>query len=391
MFTNQWRACCAVIGAVTFLAAMQARAQEDPFGVADSDPAAVRSAADLGAALAQPPADEKSVLTAELSAKAGAHGQDFCRCVGESDSAAIARIEEALRKPLGSNGLDFTDTPLEEVVNLLQEEYGIPIQIDHAALEATGLDPTEQVTLNIHNVSLRSGLRLMLRKIQLTYFIQDEVLIISTPEQAERHVLTCVYDIRGFVEDTSDKSIDALIDTIVSCVSTESWAENGGGEAEVRPLKPGLLVISQTQAVHDEISSLLHAVREMRDSHAPGDHAAAAPAAGAEEVVTRSYVLQVNQQGDLESLRNQVRELIVQSIPDEQWDGRLADGQPVMLAILGDRVVVRHKPSVQDAVQAIVVDSGVATPATERSNRGGNGGGGNGGGGVFSPKSAKLN
>ena len=40
--------------------------------------------------------------------------------------------------------------------------------------------------------------------------------------------------------------------------STETWAENGGGEAEIRPFPTNLsLVISQTQDVHEEIADLL--------------------------------------------------------------------------------------------------------------------------------------
>jgi hypothetical protein len=57
---------------------------------------------------------------------------------------------------------------------------------------------------------------------------------------------------------------DPLIDTIISCVSSETWAQNGGGESEIRPLPPGLLVISQTAPVHEEIEAFLNTVREMK-------------------------------------------------------------------------------------------------------------------------------
>jgi hypothetical protein len=223
------------------------------------------------------PEGQKSVLAGELQAKDAAHGQDFCRCVGESDAAAVARIENALSKPLGSNGMDFSETPLVEVVNLLQEEYGIPIQVDDAALEEIGLNREEPITINLHNVSLRAALRLMLKQLQLTSIVRDEVLLITTPDDAEKEMLTCVYNIRGFVEDTSDKTIDTLIDTIISCVCTETWKKNGGGQAEIRALKPGLLVISQTQAVHEEIESLLNTVHDMRDAHIHDDHAVGGP------------------------------------------------------------------------------------------------------------------
>ena len=52
----------------------------------------------------------------------------------------------------------------------------------------------------------------------------------------------------------------------MSTVQTETWAENGGGEAEIRPFPTNLsLVISQTQAVHEEIADLLEQLRRLQD------------------------------------------------------------------------------------------------------------------------------
>ncbi|MEM1304267.1 MAG: hypothetical protein AAGG46_05190, partial [Planctomycetota bacterium] len=36
-----------------------------------------------------------------------------------------------------------------------------------------------------------------------------------------------------------DADFDSLIDLIVSTVASETWAENGGGEAEIRPYVNG--------------------------------------------------------------------------------------------------------------------------------------------------------
>jgi hypothetical protein len=199
--------------------------------------------------------------------------------------------------------------------------------------------------------------------------------MITTRDAAAKHLMTCVYDVRGIADITPGKSIDfdSLIDTIVSCIETESWSENGGGEAEIRPLSPGLLVISQTRAVHGEIRELLESIREMRGRQPAAGDAAGAP--GVEQVVTRSYVLQIGKAEGLEKVRTEVRELIVNSIPDERWAGRLEDGQAVVLSVLPDRVVVRHRPSVQDQVEALLGDSGVAVPHENR-KRGGSSGGG---------------
>jgi hypothetical protein len=360
MFRVYWWSYCVLLGAYVVFAASMASAQ-DPFDAGRSGLA--ERGVNPAAPARQAPGSEKSVLASEVPGAKQAiehdahthdHTHDFCRCVGESESAAVARIEKVLNGPLRSNGLDFTDTPLEEVVNLLQEEYGIPIQLDVPALESAGLNQTEKITANLHNISLGSALRLMLKKLQLTYIISEEVLLITTPEEADANLRICVYNVRGFVEDTSDASMEALIDTIVSCVETASWAENGGGEAEIRPLRSGLLVISQTQDVHEQINSLLKAIRDMREEGGVAGR-------GPDDVVTRLYALQVN--GNAEKLGGQVREMIIQSIPDAQWDGRLPDGQSVTLTVLADRVIVRQRPAVQEKVENLLRDSGVATPA----------------------------
>lgn len=194
---------------------------------------------------------------------------ESCRCATDG-GPIVARIRAALNAPLKSTGLDFTNEPLENVVNFLQEEYQIPILIDEAALEDAGLTRDEGVSINLQNVSLRSALRLLLHTKQLTYFIREEVLIITTPEEAEANLVTCVYDVRDLVETkrpsphksaTGWSDFDPLMESITRCIAFESWAEHGGGEAEIQSLPPGLLVISQTDAVHEEIANLLAAVR----------------------------------------------------------------------------------------------------------------------------------
>jgi general secretion pathway protein D len=64
----------------------------------------------------------------------------------------------------------------------------------------------------------------------------------------------------------ANADFDSLIDLIVSTVASETWAENGGGEAEIRPFPTNLsLVISQTQAVHEQIADLLEQLRRLQD------------------------------------------------------------------------------------------------------------------------------
>lgn len=70
----------------------------------------------------------------------------------------------------------------------------------------------------------------------------------------------------GGMGGAANADFDSLIDLIVSTVETDTWAENGGGQAEIRPFPTNLsLVISQTQAVHEEIADLLQQLRKLQD------------------------------------------------------------------------------------------------------------------------------
>ncbi|HEX3598941.1 MAG TPA: hypothetical protein VHU84_02290 [Lacipirellulaceae bacterium] len=330
-------------------------------------------------------------------AKADTKGHNECLSASDEQRAAIEKIERVLRAPLASNGLDFAETPLKDVMTQLQDEYKIPIQIDVPALDEVGINSDAPVSTNIHNTSLQAALRLMLKNLQLTSIYQDEVLLITTNAAAEAQPVVSVYNVHDIVGGDV-KELHALVETIMNCVAEDTWAENGGTHADIRTVKPDLLVISQSQSVHSKVRELLATIRKMREqagvSPEKTSHAAAKPV---EEVVTQSYMLQFDPTVDGESLRSQVRELITGSLPDEKWAGKLADGQAVTLNVFSDRVVVRHTPSVQEKVQKILDDSGVASlpstataPGLSRvshpggSNGGGSGGFGGGGGGVFS-------
>ncbi|MCH8921575.1 MAG: hypothetical protein IIA67_00325 [Planctomycetes bacterium] len=95
--------------------------------------------------------------------------------------------------------IDFLETPLVEVIDFLKDLHGIEIQLDRRALEEAGFGDDTPVTRNLKGISLRSALRLMLRDLELTYVIKDEVLLITTPEVAETNLTTRAYPVDSIV------------------------------------------------------------------------------------------------------------------------------------------------------------------------------------------------
>ena len=87
-----------------------------------------------------------------------------------------AAIEKALASP---TQIEFVETPLQDVIDYLKDYHHIEIQIDTKAFNDAGVDPSTTISKNLKGISLRSALNSMLRELELTYVIQDEVLLTS--------------------------------------------------------------------------------------------------------------------------------------------------------------------------------------------------------------------
>ncbi|NND97313.1 MAG: hypothetical protein HKN47_08305 [Pirellulaceae bacterium] len=158
----------------------------------------------------------------------------------------------------------FIETPLQDAVMQLSNQSQIPMVVDRRALEEIGLTPDTPVVMEIESVSLRSLLRLMLRELDLTYMVKDEILQITTIEAAEQNLVGRIY----FLEATGLPIGDLghAIAVIQSTIVPDTW-ESLGGPSTMVPLLQGqgnrpALLISTTTDVHEQIGDLLRLMRE---------------------------------------------------------------------------------------------------------------------------------
>jgi len=98
-----------------------------------------------------------------------------------------------------TTNLDVVEMPLKDVVNYLAELHNIPIVLATKKLDEIGLRPDIPVTKTLRGVTLRSALRLLLKDLELSYLIQDEVIQITTPEDASTQLATKVYPVGDLV------------------------------------------------------------------------------------------------------------------------------------------------------------------------------------------------
>jgi hypothetical protein len=277
------------------------------------------------------------------------------------------RIEAALDLPLRAP-LEFIETPLNQIANVLSEDYDIPIVFDVTALDAVASSPEVEASIQIGNVSLRSALDLMLRNAgegDLTYIIDNEVLLITTQEEAEKRLEVRVYRVDDLVRfklpysDEDEVDFDSLIDLIVATIEHESWMENGTGEGDIQPFPAGIIVVSQTRRVHDKINELLERLRAAKKSI--DEDSTAAHEDRISKPLTRVYAFNDAEMAKCEKSREAIRDAIEKSVDwNREVEGMNSD--QLFLHVLPNRVLVRHVPEVVGQVGRIVRDLAPAHP-----------------------------
>src|SRR5213075_2789336 len=95
--------------------------------------------------------------------------------------------------------VDFVEQPLKDVVMYISELHRIPIVLSLKKLEEASVSADTPVTKTLKGVTLRSALRLILKDLELTYVVRDEVLQITTLEDAQNQMLTKVYPVGDLV------------------------------------------------------------------------------------------------------------------------------------------------------------------------------------------------
>lgn len=86
-----------------------------------------------------------------------------------------SKLQTALHRPVS---FDFTDVPLEAVIDFLSKYTGVKIVLDPQALQKAEIDASAPVTLTLEQVSLGNALHLVLLEFNLSFLIhQDELTI----------------------------------------------------------------------------------------------------------------------------------------------------------------------------------------------------------------------
>lgn len=100
---------------------------------------------------------------------------DLKGTVGSSEERILAELDKKTE-------FNYREQPLKDVIDDIASRHNLPIVINSKAIEDEGIALDTPITFNLKDRKLKSALSRMLDEINLTYFISDEVLQITTPE-----------------------------------------------------------------------------------------------------------------------------------------------------------------------------------------------------------------
>ena len=166
-------------------------------------------------------------------------------------SKALLELQQKLQTKVS---VDFDQIPLCQALDYLaQRSIRCRCLSTDVALEAIGLDLTRppgsndhpEITLHLKDVKLSTVFRWTLHRANLASQIRDEVLFVTTPEQAERLVDCRVYDVERLLRQCQVDP-DTLIELITTIVAPDTWSDVGGpfdltvcGQGLIVPATPG--------------------------------------------------------------------------------------------------------------------------------------------------------
>jgi|GEM_PF-2159718 len=172
--------------------------------------------------------------------------------------------EDAIRKALRRDvELQYDSMPLKDAMNLLSDILEIPIVISAKKLEEAAVGIDTPVRMRFPKRPARQQLNSMLSELELTWLIDDEVLQITTPDDAHSpdRLTTRLYDLRMLADpDLGAASGDQLIQVVREAVEPASWDEVGGS-ASLR-LFEDVLIVSHHRRGHELVEQFLAAVQQ---------------------------------------------------------------------------------------------------------------------------------
>jgi len=99
----------------------------------------------------------------------------------------LLESERRIYRALDERGdVSFNAQPLSNVMKFFESAFDVPIVINNRQMEIANVTSDEPITLRLPTVSFRSALNLILKPLNLTFVVRNEVLQITNNEEAAK-------------------------------------------------------------------------------------------------------------------------------------------------------------------------------------------------------------
>lgn len=201
---------------------------------------------------------------------------------GAIEDSETRAIREKLRRKVT---LDFSDTPLQDVVQFLRETTGVNMVLDPTVVQERGEEELK-VQLRVEQLEVESALKLILELKQLGYQIKNGVVFVTTKDKLGGNSESRVYNVRDLTlklqdfegpelsltsaasgtgggtaidmgdDEGSAVTTESLMNLIRDNIAPDSWE----GENNIQD-RNGMLVIRNSTEVHGRVRQLLSDLR----------------------------------------------------------------------------------------------------------------------------------
>lgn len=188
--------------------------------------------------------------------------------------------------------VDFKDQTLDDALGFLRDFSGLNIVVDAEVYTAKDAEQLK-VTLRVKDLLLKSALKLMLHPKELTATYKDGVILVVPKGKVDKSVSLQIYDVRDLLvkipdfvgpkvelvsptaggagplagaqftldEPKSTITEDFITDMVKANTGDRTWDENPNASIT---LANGMLIVSQSGRVHDEIKRLINLLRQFK-------------------------------------------------------------------------------------------------------------------------------
>lgn len=196
--------------------------------------------------------------------------------------------------------LTLNQGKLAELRAELESKLKLPVLIDRKSLDDEAFDTTTPIHWgSTQPLKLRLALRTLLADLNLVYCTEEGTLIITTKTAAENRQIVRTYAVdpellkpRKRIRQTQliqfggwgsgfgggggppplhaeYDEVDSLVNLLTSIIQPTTWRANGGMGGIEPNLQLGLLVVSNTEEVHDELAALLDVFKKKMAERKP--------------------------------------------------------------------------------------------------------------------------